>query len=358
MNNEKQESIDRHRATSETVNQQIALDIEDRKNTAGQESVPNTNDSKRVVSLNEVNNGEDAKPEKKQHAIKWLPDLIKSLEALAWIGTAFTCVIALFTLLEMKAERNNAYRPDIVVSPGIFEGGLVNTDEFREAGKYMYINPESSDPISSYGKSPTKNENCLYLEKPYLTLTNIGNGTAKDIQVTFHTDWLEGMVDQLNRIGDGYKYEMEIEYRKYGGVNSVILYYSNDDSSADEPMFLYLSYEKELSANITYIKSDDSTVRVALPRGYNELLAIIYGRQVRKNALNNKNGTTGIQLLIPDLVITVQYLDLQGVRYTQEISIPWTGYYQKSRFKSSSSDERDEETEVYLWTGFYEDYIR
>lgn len=289
----------------------------------------------------------------KNSILKVVNAIAELIKVAAAIGTVVAAFMAWRTLNEMQLERDSAYRPEIVVSPCIFEGGRAVLDEVQDAGRYVYINPEASDPRDCYTKTVTDNGNYLYYEKPYITLMNIGNGTAKDIQVTFPANWFEEVAERLNDVRNGYMYE--IKYEKSRGADPIMLRYSDSDGTRIWP----LSYTENLSVNITYIKSDDSSVHVALPKGFNEILAVLYGQSFQKYALKNKSGSISAELPIPDLVITVQYLDIQGKPYIQEIPIPWTGHYQYIRpAESPGISQCEDEAVVYLWTGFYEDYIR
>lgn len=92
-----------------------------------------------------------------------------------------------------------------------------------------------------------------------------------------------------------------------------------------------------------------------IPSGWCKLLAAFYNQKFRTVGPNSKGSANNVRLDIPSPVITVQYSDMQGVSYTQEIKIPWTGSY---RYMKTSESEDAELKSMDLRTGFYESYIR
>ena len=194
------------------------------------------------------------KLEKQQRKRKSSIDIIfKVIEIVVALATVAATIVAWRTLIEMKTERDNAYRPDIVVAPKSFYGGYVGTDEIAPDKKYLYIRCNCKYPSLWCESDPSDSHDLMYLEAPFLTIKNIGQGTAKDITVTFDTDWMDDAIDVLNN--------NESDWHKYKKVSSDsgeeyfdIEYYEEGKIHSDN----LLSVE-ENSVEITYITSGEGS---------------------------------------------------------------------------------------------------
>ena len=70
-------------------------------------------------------------------------------QAIASIATVIMAVLAWRTLIEMQTERNNAYRPELVIMPSTFEGGIWDSYNKRldEDKQYTYFLYQPTDAI-------------------------------------------------------------------------------------------------------------------------------------------------------------------------------------------------------------------
>ena len=144
---------------------------------------------------------------------------------------------------------------EIVIAPNTFDGGYFDKNNKVVNDDYLYFyygdifhfehdffNPNDLEQPDDY----------LYLEKPYLTLKNIGQGTAKDVQVIFSTDWIEDVVTELN------SFEGKDEYKIINIAQGIGILHSY--GNPNEGIVLPLSDGSDLTKSITYISSDDGSV--------------------------------------------------------------------------------------------------
>ena len=291
------------------------------------------------------------------------------IQAIASIISLFAVILAWKTLNEMQTERNNAYRPEIVIAPNTFDGGYFDKNNKVVNDDYLYFyygdifhfehdffNPNDLEQPDDY----------LYLEKPYLTLKNIGQGTAKDVQVIFSTDWIEDVVTELN------SFEGKDEYKIINMAQGIGILHSY--GNPNEGIVLPLSDGSDLTKSITYISSDDDSVNVTLPESWLKILAELYGKTVQQSTLeplitdSTSSRTTKdkarlrTKIKLPDLVITIKYSDMQGIPYPpQDETVPWTGYYDYESITAETDKGVEVITEkesAILHMGFFEDYIR
>lgn len=291
------------------------------------------------------------------------------IQAIASIISLFAVILAWKTLNEMQTERNTAYRPEIVIAPNTFDGGYFDKNNKVVNDDYLYFyygdifhfehdffNPNDLEQPDDY----------LYLEKPYLTLKNIGQGTAKDVQIIFSTDWIEDVVTELN------SFEGKDEYKIINMAQGIGILHSY--GNPNEGIVLPLSDGSDLTKSITYISSDDDSVNVTLPESWLKILAELYGKTVQQSTLeplitdNTSSRTTKdkarlrTKIKLPDLVITIKYSDMQGIPYPpKDETVPWTGYYDYENITAETDKGVEVITEkesAILHMGFFEDYIR
>ena len=269
-------------------------------------------------------------------------------QIVASLAAVVAAVLALYTLREMQIERNNAYRPEIVVVPNTFEGSEIVEGEDIPDGKIMYIDQSLKSSFFFYREYPRDNIDLLYLQIPYLTLKNIGQGTARDIQISFPIDWVEEAVKVLNHQADDGDYTFKSENDE--GLDYFSLYYSGPDGDD----WSYLTNSDDLVKRITYISAEEESVNVPIPGCWTRVLAELYGQAIyNRHRSRGGNGLSKVinELVIPDPVINITYSDMQGLSIEEELVIPWTGQFSHLM----SSGETDS-----LWhlrTGFYEDYL-
>lgn len=280
--------------------------------------------------------------------IKSAASIFLNIQVLGLIATVAMAFLAWRTLIEMQTERNNAYRPEIVVTPNVFEGKIIEKLEDTKDIEYLFFDITSPYPPSSILVSSHAEGKNVFLEKPYLTLKNIGKGTAKDVQVEYPIEWEQSALKILNdNIPDD-------NNKGDNKDNEVEAYLMNWPASSDgsEPL-------GKNTQSITYIESGEDSIHVKLPDKWYHLLQLLFNQKYRLSEKKEPgrliNPITHYEYLeIPDLIITIHYLDIQGKSYEQTITIPWDGYY--SYMVYPAGVEKDEN--LTLVTRFYGDYLR
>ena len=284
------------------------------------------------------------------------------------IATVYYAWLVYETLIEMQTERDNAYHPDMVVTSGMFEGSLVKEDETEiDEKKYMYIDYDSPNPAYCYEAYPKLYNiltgTYLYLERPYLTLKNIGQGTAKDIRVTFSTDWLKKAIFQLNDNSLGYKYgthggasrdfnERAFAEKNVNDFEGKTVYCTVDGED------YHVMVAPEEKKNIQYIECDGS-VKILLPQYICNIYALYFYQNFKENSSLNKDlHTISANFALPDLEISIEYYDMQGKEIDNQtgdgkLVIPWTANYEMRRSESDYSKFKP----INMKTYFYEDFI-
>lgn len=375
----KQNETKRIVSVADKEKQNKKADIEGSKNAStntaqNQKTVPSTeenplpdkeNPNKKVnneesenTSTNTVLNQETTETKQpaqtKENNSQTVPNIIQAIIALATLASA---ILGFLTLLEMQNERDNTYSPVIVITPNTFEGGLVKDFEEGVDKDYIYMDYNAVEPNRCFANHPLSNDNSwMYLETPYLTLRNIGQGVAKDVRLTFSVDWMENAVNTLNKDEFESSYHFDITQKKVTDTYTYDISYSNkDNANKDNNKSLIYIRDDMTIKNITNISPGDDSVKVLLPECWIEMFAIICNQSFRTFAQNPSNEMVD-QLVtrIPDIVISVQYYDIQGKPREQKLSVPWTMNYKFQRLPAELGGGM---YSFYIKTGFYEDYV-
>ena len=284
--------------------------------------------------------------------------IFSAIQAIASIATVIMAILAWQTLVEMQTDRNNAYRPDLVVMPNSFEGGILKMDELELGQEYIVFDYNKSEPKEIYvpargGLSePKYSETCVCYENPYLTLKNIGKGTAKNVEVTFSIDWFEDAVARINKpLLAERVYNVDVTQED----DEIRIGFSYSDKGNTNVEDLLVWPETVSKENITYIGSDDDSVNVSLPEIYGKIVALLnYELITVFNSISEISGMSD-SIKLPDLVISIQYSDMQGKAYNQEIKIPWSFDFVCEK-DMESSDGKLEKMDVKMF--FYKEYSR
>ena len=371
MSDLEQAHTSNNETTPDTEHQEMMPHVETPGSTPtahSQEPIPDTSSPSadtRSKDLDQNTKNEELKCMQKSNKLQEAGNWIQGF---ASIISICMLLVTLLTLKEMQTERNNAYRPEIVIAPNTFDGGYFDKNNKVVNDDYLYFyygdifhfehdffNPNDLEQPDDY----------LYLEKPYLTLKNIGQGTAKDVQVIFSTDWIEDVVTELN------SFEGKDEYKIINMAQGIGILHSY--GNPNEGIVLPLSDGSDLTKSITYISSDDGSVNVTLPESWLKILAELYGKTVQQSTLEplipdstssrtiKDKARLRTEIKLPDPVVTIKYSDMQGIQYTQNETVPWTGYYdyESTTAKTDKGMEVITEKEsAILHMGFFEDYIR
>lgn len=238
------------------------------------------NDTKILIYILERNESEN---NRKKISLKHLGRFVVSLVSV--LASIATC----FTLWEMRKERNQLYKPYFVIdsveyideyeSPGIRGSGIFD---------FMLLFSED------FGERP----------QIYLTINNIGAGTATNIDIKFTNNvfkryWkiaCENCDDDEVDITD---YSLDIHNYEFDKCADSGYIFIDDDGTR---MATRLMITHDLATYEAYIVPGDS-IEVKLPEEYQILLhSIAY--------------CTGMYHRLPEIELVINYDDLQGIHYT------------------------------------------
>lgn len=261
----------------------------------------------------------------------------------ASIATVFAAIFAVYTLNEMKAERDAAYKPYVLIEDVELLSGMMEYDDEQMENveeKLMDVFGEKNDIVTPQERTfieeqawslSFKNE-INTPELLILKLMNIGVGTAKNISVFIKEDdaneWLIAMKNLLNKYDFQYDYDIRFDgiieqtgeneswwdHSDYSfGKNEKISFIkTNTDYKLNTRLFF--SFQKVF---IWLLKTNDK-----LPQEYQFTNNLFYNEFLHEN--------------FPSLLIQVSYEDIQGKVYEQLYQINFCFQREEKRDKRIS----------------------
>ena len=191
--------------------------------------------------------------------------------------SVISTILVLFTLYEMREERNAAYRPDIFITDTSFAVVWNETGELINEG----------DIFDSMLKATTDSN--MINKSPKLELYNLGVGNCKEIRIDWHFDKnINKYIDTFNKIDD------------------FNIYVKEDNSVCIKEKDRQLTFGANENYSIDFIaNSIEEYSSVVFPSVY--------------HYLNFKLIENDIE--IPDLLVSVSYEDIQGKKYSENTII-------------------------------------
>ena len=206
-------------------------------------------------------------------------------------ATIASLILNYCTLCEMQEERNSAYRPDIQFS---------SVEYVFQINDYMALLPEVAEcPV--YQADENRNaDNDFFLN---LNTRNIGVGTAKNVKISISEESSFNAIAEFNEMS----VFCDMEYGK--GPHGYWMKFS-DNSYAD-------LFWLDDSVEISYILPNAEDVhQYKLPSVYYCLI-----NAMRIEAIHALDDPFERGLMIPDIEITIEYPDVQGVLYQEKAYI-------------------------------------
>lgn len=220
---------------------------------------------------------------KKQKTNLWL--VIKEvLYVLTSMVTIVASVATCFTVILMRDERNQAYKPYFIFRAANYT---------QEIDKPVY-------PISNVTNLIVAKED---EEKQIIPMTilleNIGSGTATNIEVSFSYGEENDYMEEICKYYYDSEYELTDESLR---VN----YYL---TQSNESIWLHYNLDEIIdSHNRSYIYAKEGT-EITIPKEYCELLYLL--AYCTNGDYDKEN--------IPSIKVSISYNDLQGIDYYEEI---------------------------------------
>lgn len=206
-------------------------------------------------------------------------------------ATIASLILNYCTLREMQEERNSAYRPDIQFS---------SVEYVFQINDYMVLLPEVTEcPV--YKADENRNaDDSFFLN---LNTRNIGVGTAKNVKISISEESSFNAIAEFNEMS----VFCDMEYGK--GPHGYWMKFS-DNSYAD---LFWLDDVVEIS----YILPNAEDVhKYKLPSVYYCLI-----NAMRIEATQALDDPFESGFMIPDIEITIEYSDVQGVLYQEKAYI-------------------------------------
>lgn len=194
------------------------------------------------------------------------------------IISVFSTVIVLFTLFEMQAQRNAAYRPDITLSN-------TETAFVWDKNGLEVDSGEIFETISKF-KNDKTNINSI----PKIKITNLGVGNAKDVQINWNQ---ENNIDKLSSV--------------FKQIENISVFYDNGTVRIEE--------NKKQSSIITSDNIKFDFISNSTESENETAFPIVYLYLINELFINKQSEN------IPDLFVEVTYSDIQGQTYSKNIKL-------------------------------------
>lgn len=247
---------------------------------------------------------------------------INSLEPIA---TFITSLISLLTLKELIKQRQESYKPELVLESEEGYTAFLNLNKKNFVGeydldgsgkqKYYSLNDPWFPDYTWYSNHFAK-ENNIDFEKedsqvefkyrPTLKIINIGKDVAKEICIKLRFN-LKKMIDEANNILKKNSRELitideKSNLIKFGNITSI-------NFSLDSPEYISLNY-------ITNIKEHRNEFNLFIPRTYLLLVSIINHYDFFSNEAHSN-----INHVAEEMIIDLSYKDIGGKAYTKNFVI-------------------------------------
>lgn len=203
--------------------------------------------------------------------------ILRFIEILSALATVAASIATCLTVTEMKNERNQLYKPQMIFESSNFsddyEGNTWNIRDIRNL--IVLKNDEEQFP------------------KLETTIYNIGSDAALDIKIEFILDNYADYVREITQYYD--ENEFEINDNSF-------------DIKYDETTFSYSISDKDFIINKPYLLSGES-FKINIPEEFCQLLYCL-------NCCTNRDYSWQ-----PTIHLKMSYLDLQGNEYTYDYEL-------------------------------------
>lgn len=241
--------------------------------------------------------------------MKFLKKIKQNAELIIIIFTAIGIFISVFTLLEMKSQRETSYKPKLFVDGSSF---VVKSLEIEDIKFPIYWVKKNNDSIIKTIASPSFKLDCY----------NIGFGTAKNVTLTYSYNLKEFMsfvkkkIDKTGKREKGKHCGWSTTYNKYNNLfpPECAAYYLEN-----EPPFEYCyDYNVNYNRYISYIlpvNIDKKAFSISIPEAFLSLLNIYVYENKRKSLYYLDNDS------IPKINIKLKYYDISNNLIEETITI-------------------------------------
>ncbi|WP_214629718.1 hypothetical protein [Paenibacillus agaridevorans] len=204
------------------------------------------------------------------------------------LAALFSSLIALLTLFEMRAQRRNSLRPEIVI---------------KRSYIYLFWEEEGKGdlPINWYNNNDSaRSKNST--QKYTLRIINIGLQTAKDLTVEWQYD-INKFIDLIHKYNDDNLYRIEVSDSKWLNIKS-----KNGDQG--------INLKNDLSEYLGFMgtgKNDDECLYLDVPISLQTLISVLL------SLCDSSNGK--VLEYQPEISLILQYKDISGKEYSKTIKL-------------------------------------
>lgn len=228
------------------------------------------------------------------------------LEIFDWIiklGTLISIIIAIFSLREIRAQRENSMMPDIQIEMKQNSIELKRVINKKNTWTHYHWNSDSIDEKND------SNSNQYYFK-----LVNIGFGSAKNVIVKWDFD-REFFTDILENLSS-----KEFAVKKNPGRIDMWEF----TSEKTQAMVLDQGYEYKYNY-IPSLEIDPEGKMISIPTLFQSLFSVcLYNQANRKDEDNHQNPEFHFFLQKPILKLYISYQDIAGKKYVNNQEILFT----------------------------------
>lgn len=202
----------------------------------------------------------------------------------ASLGTVLSAFATLWTVRQMRRQRELSYLPDLMISRMYFEGSHVSGDV-----KYSLLNGWNPSPSAKVG-----GEECFMF---YMPLRNVGLGAAKNISVMWSFP-IEEIVRQLNDLGQ--KTLPSVHFIFEAGKVSI-----QSERFGNHELWSWFEQQKVSLEYLLPVTVQREPVKLAFPLLFTQLCSFL-------NFLHEKNNDRNSMQNFPVIKAHFEYFDIGG----------------------------------------------
>jgi len=208
----------------------------------------------------------------------------------ASLATCVTAIVILFTLFEMKKQRNLSYKPAIVPITQRIISKKYGNDCFW-----------SEKPIED-------NESVQYRSYP-LHLYNLGNGAAKDIHIKWQFD-IQSVISTVNSLFQKNLSQISTEIDDNNWLSI--------KRSGEEYQLININLDMERSyGHLLPVSTDKSGILVGVPNTFITLVSHYFHEGIKRFDEDDESYMSNV----PSIDITITFKDISGTKYTTKYSL-------------------------------------
>lgn len=232
--------------------------------------------------------------------------MIEFFTVVASIATAVYTFVAFKTLLEIKAQRETSYRPDIIIEENDFYIYSCETSKGLFPTEY------------TYQKNPNDYKTThLNINSFNINLYNIGLATAKEVNIEYSFD-LESIISIIKKMNETLPKEkiIDIEYNK-----KFIEFIPSENAVSTKSFHSITNQLKNNVNHILPISISNNSIKILLPSYVLQLYSIL----IYNTWLDNSKSKEFPDL--PLINLKFEYLDIGNKKHKKEyeLSIQYNG---------------------------------